>query len=72
MVKAISFVFLAIAYAALVSQFEQNIMYVLGSSKVAGYAYVFGIFLLPMLMFLAFSMKAYQSWVAQKKNNDAR
>lgn len=71
MLKAILFVFLAIAYAALVSQFEQNIMHVLGTSKVAGYIYVFGIFLLPMLTFLTFSMKAYQSWVVQK-NNHAR
>jgi hypothetical protein len=66
MLKAIFFVILAIAYASLVDYFEPRIMEILGTSKVASYVYVYGIFLTPMITLLAFSVKAYQSSVARK------
>lgn len=72
MLKAILFLVLAMTYAALAAHFEQNIMQVLGTSKAAGFFYVYGIFLTPLVTLLAFSMTAYQSWAARKKEREAR
>ena len=71
MLKAITLGFLSMAWAALADHFEPRIMQLLGTSKAAGFIYVYVIFLIPMIALMALAVKSYQTWAAQKKEKKA-
>jgi hypothetical protein len=67
MLKAITLGFLSMAWAALADYFEPSIMQLLGTSKAAGFIYVYVIFLIPMIALMALAVKSYQAWATRKK-----
>lgn len=46
-------------------------MQLLGTSKAAGFIYVYVIFLIPMVALMALAVESLQTWVARKKEKEA-
>lgn len=71
MLKAIALGFLSMVWATLANHFELGIMQLLGTSKAAGFIYVYIIFLAPMIVLMALAVTAYRTWAARKKGEEA-
>lgn len=71
MLKAIMLGVLSMAWAALVDHFEPRVMQLLGTSKAAGFIYVYIIFLIPMVALMALAVDSLQTWAARKKEKEA-